>query len=303
MQKTKRKGIVIGIIIILLSVSFIVYAVRFNFDFSFFNFNKNDTKNTEDTDPEPCGNLTEMEKALCYLDGGYLNESLEVCENLSEGRDECYGRLAIQRTLDNSTDGVLMCGKIDDSDLQAFCYSNIAAIAVGNNLTRAKEICNKSDPVELCYSAIARIFARENLSKSVDICESTDDHDDCYISLASVYMEENMTLAIEICGNVTACREMLAPKAAEFDPDTGVELCSGYPCLMGVSQVVAKNDTSKAIEICKAIGHPVPRSQCEYFILPQVKKKQPQRLGELCGDIIPFWDNLQQLAPYCNISN
>ena len=250
-----------------------------------------------------CGNFTGIEKAKCYIEEGDLNKSLELCNNLSgDDGDECYGRLAIQYAMDNSSSDVLMCDKVHDSDAQAFCYSNIAAITVKNNLTRAKEICNKSDPAELCYSGIARVFARENMSKSIGICKSIDDSDECYISLASIYMKENMSTAIEICGNVSSCREMLAPKAAESNPDTGAELCGGYPCLMDVAQVTAEKNVSKAIEICRTIGHPVPRAQCEYFILPQVLENQPQKLEELCGDIIPAWDDFQELKPYCNIS-
>lgn len=261
------------------------------------------SKSPEEQTNDSCENFTGIEKAKCYIGKGDLNASLEVCENLSENeRDECYGRVAIRYALNNSANDVITCGRIHDSDTQTFCYSNIAAINVKNNLTRAKEICNKSEPAELCYSAVARVFARENLSKSIDICGSIDDANECYISLASGYMNESMSTAIEICGNVTACREMLAPIAAGSDPDTGVRLCADYPCIMGVAQVVAQNDTTKAIEICKTIGHPVPRSQCEYFILPQVLENQPRMLDELCGDIIPAWDNVQQLAPYCNIT-
>lgn len=299
------KNLKMTILLILIGISAFIIIKYANDSLHYgqdFNSRLNLTENNNNSKvADSCENFAGIEKAKCYLDSGNLNASLEVCGNLSGGEmDECYGRTAIRYALDNSSSDVLTCVRIQDTDALAFCYSNIAAIVVKNNLTRAKEICNKSDPVELCYAGIARVFARENPGKSLDICKSIDGNDECYISLASVYMKENMSLAIEMCGNVTSCREMLAPKAAELNPDTGVGLCGGYPCIMGVAQVVARNNTSKAIEICKTIGHPVPRSQCEYFILPQVLENQPRRLGELCGDIMPFWDNVQQLAPYCN---
>ena len=279
-----------------------------------------DSDNTSgnETKIDECVNLTGLEKAKCYLDGGYLNESLDVCENFTgEERNLCYQGIALDITKKDTGDlnaSIEICNKMSEG--RFYCYTYLASIVVKSDTDTAIFLCDLTSPPHICYTTIGRVISHRGVNETIALCRKVN-YSTCYKPAAAVTAKNDYKSALLLCRDCanttntpcTECYSDVAKEVAFYAPQEAIEICTegeliagrylypfAYMCQIDAADAISGTNESGAFEICGNLTG-VNKASC-YFRVVKVSNNTGH-IREMCDHMMGVWGEEPNVMRYC----
>ena len=185
-----------------------------------------------------CGEmLTTTAKNLCYLEVALETKDSNVCDKMTEDRQEnCYVRVSDLRK------DLKSCKKLTRQDLKDYCYSNVAVAE--KNIAICNEFVSKNSlKQDDCYSKLAKEL------KDLSVCGKVGTYD----SISGNYRKDLCTIGVaSVTKDLSAC-------------DKIIKEINNVDCLNAVAKVT--QDAS----ICDSQSDLKSKDQCYYIVALEQK--------------------------------